>query len=49
MPIPHVPPDTLRDAMERFDGELRDTPDWSNWEQNRANKYAIDENDGAIR
>jgi 5-methylcytosine-specific restriction protein A len=31
--------------MERFDSELRDTPEWTDWEQNRAHRYAI-ERDG---
>jgi hypothetical protein len=42
MPIPHVSPEALRDAMETFDRELRDTSDWADWEQNRAHRYALD-------
>jgi hypothetical protein len=28
--------------MERFDSELRDTADWADWEENRADRYAIE-------
>ena len=28
--------------MGRFDLDLRDTPDWADWEQNRAHRFAID-------
>jgi hypothetical protein len=28
--------------MERFDRELRDTADWTDWEENRAHRYAIE-------
>src|SRR5215470_14083703 len=41
MAIPHVSSEALRDAMGRFDRELRDTSDWADWEQNRAHRYAI--------
>src|SRR5690349_16229337 len=45
MPIPDVPAVALQNAMGQFDRELRDTPDWADWEQNRAHLYAI-EHDG---
>jgi len=44
MPIPNIPAETLQDAMGRFNRELRRTPDWANWEQNRAYRYAIEHN-----
>jgi len=45
MPIPNVPTEALRDAMGRFDRDLRVTPESADWEQNRAHRYAI-EHDG---
>jgi hypothetical protein len=45
MPIPPVPRSALLDAMERFDRELRQAPEWAGWEQNKAHLYAI-EHDG---
>lgn len=39
--IPNVPPEKLLEAMEKFDEELRDTDNWSSWEQNGAYKHAI--------
>ena len=45
MPIPQVATEALRDAMGRFDRDLRDTLDWRDWEQNKAHLYAI-EHDG---
>lgn len=42
MPISPVPTDDLRDALGRFDRELRGTPDWAGWEQNKAYLYAIE-------
>jgi predicted HNH restriction endonuclease len=44
MPIPPVPAEALHDAMDRFDQNLLATPDWANWEQNRAHRYAIEYN-----
>jgi 5-methylcytosine-specific restriction enzyme A len=41
MPIPHVPTEALRTAMAQFDRDLRDAPDWRDWEQNKAYRYAI--------
>jgi 5-methylcytosine-specific restriction protein A len=43
MPIPNVPAEALRDAMGRFDRDLRGTADWAGWEQNRAHRYAIEQ------
>jgi predicted HNH restriction endonuclease len=43
MPIPPATAETLRDAMGRFDRDLRSTPDWAGWEQNRAHRYAIEQ------
>jgi hypothetical protein len=37
--IPDATSDALRNALQRFDQELRDTPDWHGWEQ--AHDYAI--------
>jgi hypothetical protein len=45
MSIPPVTPEVIRDAMARLDRDLRATPDWADWEQNRAHRYAI-EHDG---
>lgn len=39
--IPDVARDTLLDSLSRFDRELRATPAWAGWEQNRVHKYAI--------
>jgi hypothetical protein len=45
MPIPQVMTEALSHAMARFDRDFRTTPDWADWEQNRAHLYAI-EHDG---
>ena len=42
MGIPPVPAETLLDAMQRFDGDLRHTANWVNWEQDRRHRYAIE-------
>jgi 5-methylcytosine-specific restriction protein A len=42
MPIPSVSAEALQNATTQFDRELRDTPDWADWEQNRAHLYAIE-------
>jgi 5-methylcytosine-specific restriction protein A len=44
MLIPNIPAEALQDAMGRFDRDLRSAPDWTNWEQNRAYRYAIEHN-----
>ena len=31
-------------AIRQFDAELRDTPDWADWESNNNYKYALLEN-----
>jgi hypothetical protein len=31
-------------AMERFDREFLESPEWTNWEQKESHKYAIEEN-----
>jgi hypothetical protein len=43
--ISDVPREALLEAMEEFDKELRDTEEWSGWEQKGTYKYAI-VNDG---
>src|SRR5689334_17003947 len=43
MPIPPVTPAALLDAMIRFDKELRGTQEWAGWEQNKAHRYAIEQ------
>jgi 5-methylcytosine-specific restriction protein A len=45
MTIPQVMTEALSHAMARFDQDFRTTPDWADWEQNRAHLYAI-EHDG---
>jgi 5-methylcytosine-specific restriction protein A len=42
MPIPNVSAEALRNAMGQFDRDLRETPDWTDWEQNKAHRYAIE-------
>jgi 5-methylcytosine-specific restriction protein B len=39
--ISDVPREALLEAMEEFDKELRDTEEWSAWEQKGTYKYAI--------
>ena len=39
--LPIVEPIAIREALARFDRELRDSPDWQGWQENRAHKYAI--------
>jgi 5-methylcytosine-specific restriction enzyme B len=39
--IPNVSREKLLEAMEEFDKELRDTEEWSSWEQKGTYKYAI--------
>lgn len=43
-PLPDVTSSDLHAAMVQFDREFRDTPDWSDWENDRRNKYAIQAN-----
>jgi 5-methylcytosine-specific restriction protein A len=39
--IPSAEPAAIQEAMARFDRELRDTPEWVSWTENKAHKYAI--------
>jgi hypothetical protein len=39
--IPETTREAILDAMRRFDHELRNTPEWSNWEQKANYRYAI--------
>ena len=48
MPIPSVSPEILQAAMARFDRELRDKPDWADWEKNKAHLYAIERADQPV-
>lgn len=41
MGLPDVNRDIILEAMNRFDQELRDTPEWQGWEDRGAQKYAI--------
>ena len=43
MPIPPVDRGEIELAMLRFDRELRDSPEWRDWESNRAHRYAIEQ------
>jgi hypothetical protein len=42
--IPNTTRESMLEAMERFDRELRDSPEWANWEQKESHKYAIEQN-----
>lgn len=42
MPIPTVTSQALVAAMARFDSELRNSAEWSGWEENKAHVYAIE-------
>ena len=35
---------SLQAAMDRFDKELRGSPDWQGWQENQAHIYAISRN-----
>lgn len=41
---PTAEPDQIREALARFDSELRDTPAWASWEGNQSHRYAIEAN-----
>src|SRR4051812_2002817 len=41
--IPNTTREAVLEAMERFDRELRDSPEWSSWEQKESHKYAIEQ------
>src|ERR1039458_4049343 len=40
--IPETTKDSLLDAIRRFDEDLRDAPEWEDWERQESHKYAID-------
>jgi MrcB-like, N-terminal domain/EVE domain len=40
--IPSIDRERIIDAMEEFDKTLRDMPEWQGWQNNRAQKWAID-------
>ncbi|MGI6436153.1 MAG: MrcB family domain-containing protein [Syntrophomonadaceae bacterium] len=40
--IKDVPVDIILDAIKRFDQEYRSSADWSNWQNNRSHKFAIE-------
>src|SRR4051794_15320975 len=40
MPLPPVSATELSNAMDRFDAELRATPQWLNWEENQSYRFA---------
>lgn len=42
--IPKTTPEIIVKALERFDQELRDSADWSGWEQKENHKFAIQYN-----
>lgn len=41
MPIPDATAERLREALSEFDGTLRDTAEWRDWETNDAYRHAI--------
>jgi hypothetical protein len=41
--LPSVSSDAIKAAMARFDAELRNTPEWVNWQADRRIKFAINE------
>lgn len=45
MAIPVVEKAKIEKAILLFDQELRNAPEWNNWEHNRAHKFAISAND----
>lgn len=40
--IPETTTETLVEAMDRFDREFRDNPEWVDWENKESHKYAIE-------
>src|SRR5579863_7597574 len=42
--IPNTTKEAVYEALERFDRELRDSPEWANWEQKDSHKYALEQN-----
>jgi 5-methylcytosine-specific restriction enzyme B len=47
VPIPPVDPDAISKALEEFDASLRQGDEWSRWEENKAQVWAI--SDGGRR
>jgi len=45
MAIQSATPENIRDAMRRFDAEMRNMPDWLDWEDKKTHKFAFHEND----
>jgi AAA domain (dynein-related subfamily)/Mrr N-terminal domain len=41
MPLPSVNKSEISDAMDRFDKELRETPQWLKWEENQSYRFAV--------
>jgi hypothetical protein len=41
MPIPFVGADEIASAMAQFDNDLRNSPQWTNWQDNQSHRYAI--------
>lgn len=39
--IPDVPRERILEAMEHFDSDLRNSPEWIDWEEQRNHRYAI--------
>lgn len=42
--IPKITSEAILKAMDQFDLELRESADWSGWEQNENHKFAIQYN-----
>src|SRR5687767_6264329 len=40
--IPDVGRDTILEALDIFDTELRNAPEWAGWESNGSYKYAVE-------
>jgi hypothetical protein len=49
MPIPQVATEAIADAMSRFGRDFRDATEWASWEQNRAYRYAIEQDGDATQ
>lgn len=41
MPIPTASPDQFLQAFKQFDADMRNTSEWSHWEENANHQYAI--------
>jgi len=42
--IPATTKDAILQAIQTFDDELRESKEWEDWQQNKAHKYAVEEN-----